>query len=255
MANISQPPAATIPVPRSILVVYAHPDDESFGPSAVLAKYARLGSSVYGWFATRGEAGQSNHQPPPTPDQLRRWRVEDLAAATSVIGFAGFEALDYGDGKLDQIPAQTLADQVMAEVRRRRPEVVLSFGPAGITRHPDHLVIHRIVTAVFYQALAEGLGVRELYYDAVGPEVAGEFGLVGTPDGEPNTWIDIAETWPTKLEALRMHGRHILDAQEMVARLETAPPTRFSPLYRAYPSVSADREVSSFLEAKAPGVR
>ncbi|HUX86447.1 MAG TPA: PIG-L deacetylase family protein [Chloroflexota bacterium] len=253
MANTFQQQTAQISVPRSILVFYAHPDDESFGPSAVLAKYARLGSSVYGWVATRGEAGQSNHHPPPAPDELMRWRVEDLEAATQAIGFAGLEVLDYEDGKLDQVPVPKLADQVMAELRRRRPQVVLTFGPAGITRHSDHLIVHRVVSAAFYQALAEGLAVRELYYDAVGPEAARALGLVGTPDGEPNTWIDVTGTWPVKLEALRLHGRHILDAQEMATRLENAPPIKLSPLYRAYPPVPADTEVTEFLGANLSG--
>ena len=243
--------AAAIPIPTAVLVAYAHPDDESFGPAALLAKYARRGSAIYGLFGTRGEGGQSNMDPPPPAEELARLRGVDLAAATAAIGFREIEGLGYPDGGLPDVPAEQLEGQVLAAIRRHRPQVVLTFGPAGITRHPDHLAIHRATVSAFHRALAEGLGVRELYYDAVPAEVATEMGLVGELEGAPNTFIDVAETAEVKLDALRAHARHIKDAEEMVARLEAEPQTT-SPLYRAYPEVPRGQRVSGFLQDPQP---
>jgi LmbE family N-acetylglucosaminyl deacetylase len=217
-----------------ILVVYAHPDDESFGPAALLAKYAREGAQISGLVATRGEHGQTEMVPPPSPPELGRLRERDLRDAAAVIGFARVDLLDYEDGTLASVPPAVLEAQILDAIRRDRPDVLLTFGPGGITGHPDHLAIHRAATAAFHRARQEGLGVQALYYDAVPPERAEEMHLAGLPDGQPNTWIDVTETFPIKLEALRRHARHVQDAREMVERLEREPQT-CAPLYRAWP--------------------
>lgn len=233
-----------------ILVVYAHPDDESFGPSAVLAKYAREGATIAGLFATRGEHGNSVLEPAPSPEELGRLRERDLRDAAAVIGFTGLDVFSYKDGTLSRVPEGELEDRVMEAIRRERPEVMITFGPGGITGHPDHLAIHRAATAAFYRARADGLGVRELYYDAVGPDAARELSLENLPDGRPNTWIDVSETYPVKIEALRVHGRHVLDAREMAERLEREPQPVAS-LYRAWPNVRFDEKVTGFLQARS----
>ncbi len=219
-----------------ILVVYAHPDDESFGPAAVLAKYAREGAKIFGLIATRGEHGSTDLQPRPTPRELGQLREQDLRAAAAIIGFTHLDILNYTDGTLETVPTNELMEQILDAIRRYHPEVIITFGPGGITRHPDHLAIHRAVTAAFTRALAEGLGVCALYYDAVPPERAREMGLEGLPDGQPNTFIDVTETYPVKIAALRVHGRHIVDAREMADRLEREPQT-VATLYRAWPKV------------------
>jgi LmbE family N-acetylglucosaminyl deacetylase len=228
-----------------ILVVYAHPDDESFGPAAVLAKYAREGAKVYGLIATRGEHGSTDLQPRPSPRELARLRERDLREAAAIIGFTRLDILSYEDGTLEAVPMKELEEHILDAIRRYHPRVVLTFGPGGITRHPDHLAIHRAAVAAFCRALAEGLGVRELYYDAVPPERAREMGLEGVPDGQPNTFIDVSETLPVKIAALRLHGRHIVDAREMAERLEREPQT-VATLYRAWPVVKPGERLTGF---------
>lgn len=242
-AASGQPP----PVPRAILVVYAHPDDESFGPSAILAKYARAGSSIYGLFATRGEHGESTMDPAPTPAELGRLREADLREAAQIIGFRAIEVLDYEDGTLAEVPATALEERIFSTIRRCRPEVLLTFGPAGITRHPDHLAIHRAAVSAFHRALGEGYPLRELYYDAVPSPLAAERGLEGEPDGQPNTFIDVAATLPIKVAALKMHARHIADARQMVASLEQRQAASAT-LHRAWPAVADGATVHGFLE-------
>src|SRR5919202_6851519 len=53
-----------------ILCVYAHPDYEAFGPSAILAKYARRGARIHAVYFTRGEHGNTSVEPKPGPDEL-----------------------------------------------------------------------------------------------------------------------------------------------------------------------------------------
>ncbi|HVX29181.1 MAG TPA: PIG-L family deacetylase, partial [Nitrolancea sp.] len=70
-----------------ILTVYPHPDDESFGPAAVLAKYARRGAVIHGVFATRGERGEPLDGLDLTPEELAQVRERDLRDAAATIGY------------------------------------------------------------------------------------------------------------------------------------------------------------------------
>jgi LmbE family N-acetylglucosaminyl deacetylase len=238
----------------TILTVLAHPDDESFGPAALLVREARAGARVHGLFATRGEHGQTHLDPAPSRSELARMREQDLREAADLIGYADVELLGYADGGLADLPAGELEGRVRDALRRHRPAVVITFGPAGVTRHPDHVAISRATTAAFHRARAGRLDPRALFYQAVGPEEAKEQGIVGEPDAEPNTFLDVAETQPIKLAALRLHARHMTDATEMLRRLE-ARPESVAMLHRAWPPVAHGRRLTTLLPRTASRAR
>lgn len=238
---------APVREPIRILGVFPHPDDEAFGPSAVLAKEARKGALIFGLFFTRGQQGQPVPELSVTPEELGRLREDDLREVCDAIGFAGIEILDYMDGTLDRVPQSELEAHVVAAVRYHRPHVVVTFGPGGITRHPDHVAVSGATTSVFHQAREQGLGVRELYYDAIPPERAKDMGVADEPDGNPNTLVDVAATADVKVAVLRMHGRHVLDARERAQQLERTP-LAVGIFYRAWPPVPAGVTVREFLE-------
>src|SRR6185437_3475934 len=208
-----------------ILTVYPHPDDESFGPAAILAKYARRGAVIHGIFATRGERGEPIEGLDLTPVELGIQRESDLRDATAAIGYTGIEVLGYDDGTLEDVPEGQLQAWVLGAIHRYRPDVIITFGAGGITRHPDHQIISRATTAAFRHALAEGLRLMELYYDALRPQRAQQLEIADLPDGQPNTWIDVSSTAAIKIEALRCHARHIKDAQQRAEQLEREPET------------------------------
>ncbi len=240
----SEPQARGI---RRVLTVYAHPDDESFGPAAALASYARAGATIYGVWATRGEEGETHLDSPPSREELARLREDDLREAGAAIGYAGVELLDFPDGGLAAVATEELEAVVFRAIERHCPEIVLTFGPAGITRHPDHVAVHRATTVAFDRARATGLGVRELYFDAVLSERAGEMDLASEPDGQPNTLIDTAATFPVMMAAMRAHARHMKDARERLVQLERDPEA-ITTLYRAWPPVPTDTIVTGWLQ-------
>ncbi|HEX5414287.1 MAG TPA: PIG-L family deacetylase, partial [Chloroflexota bacterium] len=109
---------ALCPADLRILVVFAHPDDESFGPAALLAKYAREGAAVFGLFFTPGQFGQTDTLPKPSPAELGRLRTQDLIDATRIIGFQGVDVLDYLDGSLARVPIPRLEADVLTAFQR-----------------------------------------------------------------------------------------------------------------------------------------
>ena len=234
-----------------ILTVYAHPDDESFGPAAALAKYARGGAALYGVWATRGEHGPVIAAPPPPAEEVASLREQDLRQAAALIGYRELEFLGYHDGELAAVARSELESRVYHAIARWRPDVVLTFGPGGITHHPDHVAVSYATTAAFYLARMERTGARELFYDAVPRALAEQFNLTALPDGNPNTRIDVAACWPIKLDAMRIHARHMRDARERLPQLEQQ--SRSTALfYREWPQPPAAEPVTGFGTTPGP---
>jgi N-acetylglucosamine malate deacetylase 2 len=239
----------TRPPNLRILTVYAHPDDEAFGPAAALAKYARAGAEIYGIFATSGEEGNTGIKPAPTPAELARLREQDTRDAAKTIGYRDIQFLRYHDGTLSDVPVLEVSDRILQIMKEVQPHVVTTFGPAGITKHPDHVAVHLATVDAFHRAQEAGIDVRELHYDTVSGDAVEELGLSDYPDGQTNVWIDVTETQPVKLEALRTHARHVLDAHEAVERLskELEGP-QWATFHRAWPPVPQGVTLRGFLQ-------
>jgi N-acetylglucosamine malate deacetylase 2 len=130
---------------RSLMVILAHPDDESFPIGGTLAAYAAQGAVITLVTATDGQQGIVGAD----PAQVAAVRDAELRAATTVLGIAELRMLGYADGALAQAPQDEVQRRLCALLRSHRPEVVITFGPDGISGHPDHLAIHRLATAAF----------------------------------------------------------------------------------------------------------
>jgi len=189
-----------MPGPFSLLAIFAHPDDESFTVGGTLARYAAEGAKVSLLCATRGEAGIEGMG----PEEAARVRERELQAACAVLGVREVRFLGYCDGELAQAdPAEVTARMAQA-MREMRPQVVITFGPDGISGHPDHVAVSRLATAAFDAVAIQGF-VRRLYY--VAPSPATEQGC-GVPAGEIServVGIDIAPYREAKVRAMQCH--------------------------------------------------
>jgi LmbE family N-acetylglucosaminyl deacetylase len=219
----------------AILCVYAHPDDESFGASGTLAKYARAGVAVYLLCATRGQEGI---RPESVADgeALGRLREVELRCAAEAIGMRRVRLLDYQDGAVSQVPLAELVGHVSRELEEVRPDVVLTFGPQGITGHGDHIAVGRAAEeAIVTYERRHGRSVR-VYYDALSPETAERLELeLSGPEVEITHLIDISETAEAKLRAMACHASQP-DAQEYLEYLRSHPHwARVEHFHRASP--------------------
>ncbi len=156
---------------RSLLAVFPHPDDEtSVGP--LLALHARRGDEVYLLSLTLGQKG-SRYTDIPPGEQLGAARERELRCAAAQLGIrepmlGGFE----DQGISAPGASDAVADCVRKAIGRVRPQVVVTFGPEGITGHPDHRAACAIVTQVFQQQGLLACAPRKLYYVAF-PESIG----------------------------------------------------------------------------------
>ena len=146
---------------KKILVVLAHPDDESFGMGGTLALYVRQGGDVRLVCATRGEVGEVDPEFKETIKSAACLRTQELRCAVETLGLSELYFLNYRDsgmpGSEDNHHPKALAaqpvEQVAAEVahliREVQPQVVLTFDPIGGYRHPDHIAIQQATVQAF----------------------------------------------------------------------------------------------------------
>lgn len=133
----------------TILSFWAHPDDETYLAAGVMAAAADNGQRVVCVSATAGELGTSDPEswPPGRLGRVRRW---EAAAAMAVLGVAEHHVLGLPDGALCEHDSQGLA-MVGTLLDEIEPDTILTFGPDGMTFHPDHIAVHRWVTEAWRQ--------------------------------------------------------------------------------------------------------
>jgi len=140
-----------------LMAVLAHPDDESLGLGGAIVKYATEGVEVSIVMATLGEAGryrglkQTDPQH-PGPDALGKLREVELRAAAEVLGVRDLSLLGYRDQQLDRAEPAEVIGRIAAQIRRVRPQVVVTFDPVGAYGHPDHVAICQFATAAVVAA-------------------------------------------------------------------------------------------------------
>ena len=125
-----------------------------------MARTIRSGGRVACRHATRGERGTDDPHAWP-PDRLAPHRAAELAASLALLGVVDHAYLGYRDGECAQVPLAEVVPPLVDLIRRVRPDYVVTFGPDGITGHPDHIAVSRWVTAAWC-----GAGYRQLRYAA-----------------------------------------------------------------------------------------
>jgi LmbE family N-acetylglucosaminyl deacetylase len=206
-------------VKRSILLVFAHPDDESFGMSGTILKYTRQGIPVDLICATKGERGKRLDVPADIDTGAAR--EAELRCAAAILGIRDIYFLGYIDADVNKIPTDEIANKILGIMLKVRPAVVITFGPDGVSRHPDHIAVGKAATKA-YKKLPEGDGgPSKLYYVTLPASLvpnADELGVVTRPDDEVTTTIDITGFLDLKIQALSCH-RSQQDAREFIEML------------------------------------
>jgi LmbE family N-acetylglucosaminyl deacetylase len=204
------------------MCVLAHPDDESLGMGGTLAKYAAEGVETYLVTATRGERGRfgacSNR---PTDAVVGETREAELRAAARELGVREVIVLGYPDGGVDAVPPAIAQEAIAEQLRRIKPQVVVSFGPDGAYGHPDHIAVSQLTTAAIVRGAGRDYRVSKLYYLAWDASLWAKYQaalkrLTSTVDGierhvEPSpeweitTRLDTSAVWPTVWRAVQCH--------------------------------------------------
>lgn len=214
-----------VPPLGTVLGIWAHPDDETYLTAGIMAASVRRGDRVVCVTATRGELGSFDEERWPTAT-LGAVREKELLASLSVLGVTEHVFLDYADGGCAGVPRDEAIGRVRAIMEEVRPDAVFSFGPDGMTGHPDHKSTCEWATEAFRLAAKPG---ARLYYATTTPEWASEFVPAmqpfnvfmepGTPPVTPPAALAVhvrvqGELLDRKLEAI---SKHVSQVEGMLA--------------------------------------
>jgi LmbE family N-acetylglucosaminyl deacetylase len=147
-----------------LLAIFAHPDDESMGMGATLAKYSAEGVETSLVCATRGERGWFGpEEQNPGLSALGQLREGELRRAVDTLGMRELHFLDYVDGELDGANPAEVIGKIVTHIRAIKPQVIVTFPPDGNYGHPDHIAIGQFTqAAIICAADASYKDVRSL---------------------------------------------------------------------------------------------
>lgn len=234
MSSIWRPVRERNPV-RSLMVVVAHPGDEAFGFGGAIAQAAASGAYVAVVCATRGHFDRRLLDRAPAPGGRNRsydrpavWRnldtvrEDEMRRSVGMLGVRVLRMLDYAEEGLSSVNPDELVGRIVETIRMHRPEVLLTFGPDGISGDADHVTIGRATEAAFERA-GEPLAYEDdLEEDQVAWRAAKLYHLVvsgddlsalgshapnayGSPGGSQSLSLELGELAGVKLAAIARH--------------------------------------------------
>jgi len=161
---------------KMILVIFAHPDDESHGPGGTLAKYAAEGIKVHYLCATRGEAGTVDNRFLQNGRSIAELRTAELGQAAAELGLAHVTFLGYRDsgmegtpenlhpGSLNTASLEEVAGRIAECIRLLRPDVIITHDQYGWYGHPDHIKCYRSTLRAYEMLYGIRCGTTESTY-------------------------------------------------------------------------------------------
>lgn len=159
------------PTSRTLAVVVAHPDDDTFGCTGTVALHAQEpGFRFVLIHATSGEAGEIADGSGATRETLGPIREEEDRRSWEVLGRVPdrHSWLHHPDGAVGDLPEGLLADQIAEIFDEERPDVVMTFGPDGVTGHSDHIATGAAASEAFERLRNDGgPGLRRLLYQTI----------------------------------------------------------------------------------------
>jgi LmbE family N-acetylglucosaminyl deacetylase len=206
--------------PRRVLVVTAHPDDVDFACGGTVAWLVAQGAEVALLVATDGQTG--GFDPTVPRAALAGIRRQEQDAAARVLGITSVRYLGLVDGELE--PTLALRREITREVRRHRPEVVLSWSPERDwdrlpgPGHPDHLAVGEATVRAVYPDARNPFAFPELLAEeGLEPHVVAQLWLVGGPGADLP--VDVTAHLDTKLAAVRCHASQLPDPTATAQRV------------------------------------
>ncbi len=203
----------------TLVCLFAHPDDEAFGPSGTIHTFTKT-HDVYIICATNGDAGE-NHHPDGDAIDLGEQRQKEIKDSSAVLGVKKVFFLNHGDGQLNNNIYHQVADECKIILNDLKPEILMSFEHRGISGHLDH-VFMAMVTSFLYQKLDY---VKQAFFYCMSEEQRNAYDydyFIFFPPGYRSDQIDkmcdVCDCMDKKREAI---SKHISQTKDMSRILST----------------------------------
>ena len=203
---------------KTVVAIFAHPDDESFGPSGTIAKLAQS-NDVYVLCATKGESGMG------PSSNLAAIRAKELRESAKILGVKNVFFLGFVDGTLSNSIYHKLASKIEQKLKHLRPETIITTEPMGVSGHIDHITVSMVTSFVFTRLPF----VKTLMYYCIDEKAAAKMSsyFIYFPPGykrsQVDKIIDVKNYWPQKRKAILAHKSQFKDARTVLERMENLP--------------------------------
>jgi LmbE family N-acetylglucosaminyl deacetylase len=204
-----------------ILSITAHPDDVDFAAAGTVAQWTDARIEVVYCVVTDGDAGGFDEDFPR--DEIPALRRAEQVAAAKCVGVHDVRFLGYPDGRVEATLA--LRRDLARVIRQVRPDRVLcpsperSYARIGIG-HPDHRAVGSAALDAVYPDARNPFAFPELRAaESLAAWIVREVWIAGGPD--PNHYVDVTETFPRKIAALRAHESQTGHMEDLAERLST----------------------------------
>ena len=190
--------------PGGLAAVLAHPDDESVGCAGALAMAHAAGATTRLLVATRGEAGTPDGAPDPAFGGVRE---SELICAAKAIGLDEVSILDgYADGAVADESFERLVSEIQAWLADRRPQAVITFGPHGVTGHPDHRAVGNATRWAVERLADVGQAPNSVFVISPIFDPGGNLYDLSSEEQVATHRIDVTDVADRKLVALECHA-------------------------------------------------
>lgn len=200
--------------PKVVLGIAAHPDDLDYGAAGTMAKYAAMGADVHYVIVSDGSKGTEDRN--ITPEQLATIRETEQRDAVDIIGGIGVSFLGYGDGEIEI--SMTLKKDIVREIRRLKPDVVVTMDPTmiynaemGFINHPDHRAVGQATMDAVFPLARDHMSLPDLLEEGLEPHKTTTLLLINFFGNSANYYEDITATFDTKRKALAAHKSQVSD--------------------------------------------
>ncbi len=180
----------------TILYVFPHPDDESFGPAVAMSHQVRAGHDVHLLTLTKGGATKVRHKLGLSIDEMGEVRYQEMQDVKKVLGLKDVTVLDFPDSGLKEVDPRAIEQALAEHIERVQPDVLVTYPVHGISGFHDHLIIHGIAKRVYLALQDAGTTpLRRLAFvtlDKYGPPAAqSQFHLSSSTEAEIDCRIEV----------------------------------------------------------------
>lgn len=203
---------------KKILCVFAHPDDEAFGPGGTITFWFQQGAEIHLLCATKGESGLNHLK--NAHDGIR---VKELKKAAKILGISKIQFLGFMDGKISNNDLEKLEAQITKKIKSFRSDIILTFNLNGVSGHMDHIAVASATTQAFKKTKI----AKKLYYYTLLDEHTLDFKdnyFIHFPDGfdkdDIDETIDVSKVWEAKVLAMNEHKSQIHDVKRILKNWE-----------------------------------
>ncbi|HVT01596.1 MAG TPA: PIG-L deacetylase family protein [Patescibacteria group bacterium] len=202
--------------------IFAHPDDEAFGPSGTIHKLAKE-YDFYLISVTKGEIGKSSIV---GAKPLHEIRADELRESARILGVKKVYFLGFKDGKLSNSLYHKIAEKIEKILEKLKPELIITSNQNGGSGHIDHITVSMVSSFIFERQPY----IKKIMYNAMTKEARAAMGntyFIYRPEGydlaQIDEIIDVEDVWETKLKAMQAHKSQKHDYENIIKSRANLP--------------------------------